>query len=329
MVRRLFVLLFRRSVLAVVLLCLGCAAQSNSNPADLNQRIERRLRVYLSGQVPPSVQISVGPRTPSPDFPNYDKITVTLSLGERKQTTDFLLSKDGKELVRVTKLDISKDPFAEIMSKLDVAGRPVRGNKDAKVTIVNFDDFECPFCSRMHQTLVNDILKAYGDRVRVIYKDYPLAEIHPWATRAAIDANCVAAQSPDAYWDLADYFHANQREITGSGKKLEDQFKSVDEAAIMAAQKHKVDLAKLQSCIKAQPGQVVKDSVKEATGLGIQATPTMFVNGDRVDGALPPAELHAIIDRALREAGQPVPTQAAAVSPAAPAPAAQTPAPPK
>ena len=104
----------------------------------------------------------------------------------------------------MTKLDLTNDPYAEIMKKIDVSGRPTRGNKDAKVVVVNYDDFECPFCSRMHATLFPGIFKEYGDRVLFIYKDYPLEEIHPWAVHAAVNANCLAAQNADAYWDYAD-----------------------------------------------------------------------------------------------------------------------------
>ena len=115
----------------------------------------------------------------------------------------------------MTKLDLTTDPYAEIMKKIDVSGRPTRGNKDAKVTIVNYDDFECPFCSRMHATLFPGLFKEYGDRVLFIYKDYPLEEIHPWAVHAAVDANCLGAQNNDAYWDYADYLHGNQHAISG------------------------------------------------------------------------------------------------------------------
>lgn len=302
-------LLFRRSLIAVVLLCLGCAAQSN--PGDLNQRIERQVRAFFN--IPASVQIAIGPRSPSTDFPSYDQVTITFSQGDRKQTHDFLLSKDGKTLVRMTKLDISKDPYAAIMSKIDTSGRPVRGNKDAKVTVVNYDDFQCPFCSRMHQTLTADILKSYGDRIKLIYKDYPLYEIHPWAIHAAVDANCVAQQNGDAYWEYADYLHAHQGEISAQGKPLNDQFQAVDRAAIESAQRHNVDLAKLQSCIKTQKEDSVRASMKEGNELGVNATPTIFVNGEKIDGAVPAPELRAVLDRALREAGQSAPTQAASV----------------
>src|SRR5437868_8876587 len=123
------VYLFRRFLMAVLLLCLGCAAQANS--PEINQRIERQVRVYLGEKIPPSVNVTVGARTPSSDFPGYDKVVVTLSQGDRKQDIDFLLAKDGSSLVRVVKLDLNKDPYAENMKKIDLSGRPVRGNKDA------------------------------------------------------------------------------------------------------------------------------------------------------------------------------------------------------
>jgi protein-disulfide isomerase len=297
----------------MLLLCLGCAAQSSA--PEVNQRIERQVRGYFA--VAPSVQITVGPRTPSTEFPNYDQVTVTFSRAERKQTQDFLLSKDGKTLIRMAKMDISKDPYADIMAKINLKGRPLRGNPYAKVTIVNYDDFQCPFCSRMHTTLVQDVLKTYGDRVKLVYKDFPLAEIHPWATHAAIDANCLAAQNSDAYWDFADFLHANQKQILdvlGDPKSLDLrdprklELAALDKIALAQGQKHNLQIAPLQACIQAQSDAAVQESVKEATGLGVQATPALFVNGEKIDGAVPLEELRATIDRALKEAGQPAPS---------------------
>jgi protein-disulfide isomerase len=216
----------------------------------------------------------------------------------------------------MTKLDVSKDPYAELMSKIDTTGRPMRGNKDAKVTIVNFDDLQCPFCSRMHATLMHDVMKTYGDRVRVYYKDFPLAEIHPWATHAAVDGNCLASLSNDAYWDFADSVHEKQKEITGSQRPQPEQFAALDKLALEQGQKHSVPLVPLQACIKAQSDSAVQASVKEATALGVNATPTLFINGVKIDGYMPPAEVKAIIDRALLDAGETAPAAAAAAAPA-------------
>jgi protein-disulfide isomerase len=311
------VTLIRRSFLLLLAICLGCVAQSNSpdsnksNAPDLNKKIERQVRSYY--KVPAEVKVIVGASTPSTDFPNYDSLVVTIDGGERKQDLTFLVSKDHTSMIRMTKFDLSKDPFAETMSKIDVSGRPTRGIKASKVVVVNFDDFECPFCSRMHQTLFPEILKEYGDRITFVYKDYPLTEIHPWATHAAVDANCLASQNNDAYWDFADYIHANQHEVSNEktpGARLE----ALDKLTLLQGQKHNLDLVKLQSCIKAQDESGVKASMKEAEKVGVEATPTLFINGEKIDGAVPVSQLRAALDRALKDANLPVPDHAAAAA---------------
>lgn len=298
--------LFQRSFFVLVFVCLGCSAQSAS-PEQV-QRIERQIRSYYT--LPPTVKVTVGALRPS-DIPNYDALTVTIEGDNKKQNYDFLLSKDGKTLMRVTKMDLTKDPYAETMKKINLSGRPVRGNKDAKVVVVNYDDFQCPFCSRMHQTLFPELLKEYGDRVEFVYKDFPLAEIHPWAIHAAVDANCLAAQNNDAYWDFADYIHANQEQVN-SEKTRDAQFAALDRLITQQGQKHNLDLSKLQSCIKAQNDEPVKASMKEGESVGVSATPTLFVNGQEMDGALPASEVRQVLDRALQQAGVPVPAHAAA-----------------
>jgi protein-disulfide isomerase len=297
MYRRFSEMFFRRSIFLLLLICLGCAAQSA--PPEIAKRIERQVRAFYN--IPSNVKINLGPLKPS-EFPNYDAMSINFDGGEKKQNYDFLLSKDGKTLLRMTKLDLTKDPYADVMKKIDVGGRPARGNKEAKVVAVNYDDFQCPFCSRMHQTLFPQMLKEYGDRVLFIYKDYPLSQIHPWAIHAAVDANCLSSQSNPAYWDFADYIHGNQDKVN-SEKGRDTQFSALDRMALEQAQKNNLDLTKLQSCIKAQNDDAVKASMKEAESLGVEATPTMFVNGEKVDGALPANELRAVLDRALQQAG--------------------------
>jgi protein-disulfide isomerase len=254
----------------------------------------------------------VGPATPNPDFPNYDSVVVTVDNGEKKQDLNFLVSKDHSTLIRINKFDLKKDPYAETMSKIDTTGRPTRGAKASKVVVVNFDDFECPYCSRMHQTLFPEILKEYGDRITFIYKDYPLVEIHPWAMHAAIDANCLAAQNNDAYWDFADYIHSNQREISNE-KTPQARFDALDRLTFSQGQKHNLDAPKLQACVKAQDDSAVKASMKQAESVGVEATPSLFINGEEIPGgAVSPNSLRAALDHALKDANLPVPDHAAA-----------------
>ncbi len=307
--------LIRRSLFILLLICLGCVAQST--PPDLARKIEHQVRAFYT--IPAAVKVTIGDISPSSDIPGYDTVTVNMDGGDGK-TKDykFLLSKDRATMLRVTKLDLTRDPYAELMSKIDVAGRPTRGAKSAKVVVVNFDDFECPYCAGMHRTLFPEILKDYGDRVTFIYKDYPLVEIHPWAVHAAVDANCLAGQNSDAYWDFADYIHANKKDVD-SEKTPQGRFDALDKMAMLQGQKHNVDVTKLQSCLKAQNEDPIRASMKEADGLGVNATPTLFINGQKIDGAVPIADVRAALDTALRDAGQPVPEHAAA----APTPASK------
>jgi protein-disulfide isomerase len=304
--------LIRRSFLLLLIICLGCAAQSA--PPELTQKIERQIRSYY--KIPPEVKVSVGVPAPSPEFPNYESVIVSVDNAGKKQDLTFLVSKDHSSMMRMTKFDLSKDPFAETMSKIDTTGRPIRGAKASKVVLVNFDDLECPFCSRMHQTLFPEILKEYGDRVTFIYKDYPLVEIHPWAMHAAVDANCLAAQNGDAYWDFADYIHANQHEVNDE-KTPGARFEEVDKITMLQGQKHNLDAVKLQACVKAQDETAVKASMKEAEAIGVEATPTLFISGQKMDGAQTIAEMRTVLDHALKDANLPVPDHTAA----APAPA--------
>jgi protein-disulfide isomerase len=309
MLRRFFVLTFRRAFIILLLVCLGCVAQSA--PPDVARKVERSVRAFYN--LPGAVQVSVGAITPSADWPGYDSVAVTIEGEGKKQDYKFQISKDRATMLRVTKFDLTKDPYAEVMSKIDITGRPSRGTKAAKVLVVNFDDFECPYCSAMHRTLFPEILKEYGDRVNFVYKDYPLAEIHPWAIHAAVDANCLAAQNQDAYWDFADYIHANKREVDGE-KTPQARFDAIDKISMLQGQKHNLDTAKLQSCMKAQNEEAVRASIKEGDGIGVSATPTLFINGEKVDGAVSVAEMRAALDHALKDAGQPAPDHTAVAS---------------
>jgi protein-disulfide isomerase len=291
--------LSRRLCGLALLVCVGCAAQSSS--PDLDRRIERQIRVNYS--VPPQVGIVVGARKPDAEFTAYDDLVVSFVIADKKQDQNFLLSKDGKTLIRMTRLDLTKDPYSEAMSKIDLSGRPVRGGKDAKVTIVNYDDFQCPFCARMHETLNNEILKEYGDKIKLVYKDFPLVEIHPWAKHAAIDANCLAKMNQSAYWDFADAIHANAGTISKTQGGIPTQFEAVDKLALDEGKKAGVNADELQACVKAQKDDKVTASMAEAELMGVDSTPTIFVNGQKLSGAVPGPELKAIIDKALMDAG--------------------------
>ncbi len=313
MFRRLLLISCKRTFVFFLLICLGCSAQLA--PTELNQRIERQLRAKYN--VPAEVKVIISAPRPS-EFPSYDTLKVTFAGQGRDQEYEFLVSKDQKTLLRMTKMDLTQDPYKEIIDKIDVKGRPVRGNPNAKVMLVNFDDLECPYCSQTHRILFPDLLKEYGDRVAFVYKDFPLSEIHPWAIHAAVDANCLAAQNGDAYWDFADYVHSNQQMVNAE-KGRDNQYAALDRTAVTEAGKFHLDTSKLQSCTKDPKSEdAVRASVKQGESLEVSGTPTMFVNGQMLDGARPASEIRAALDAALKRAGvaPPSPPPASAGSPA-------------
>jgi protein-disulfide isomerase len=288
-------------------LAVGCKAQSGlpSNPdLTLNRHIEVMVRAQYN--VPQDYTVALGARKPS-QIPGYETLPVTLFHGAKSQVIDFLISSDNKTLARLETFDLAADPVFNI----DVAHRPVRGNPAAKVTIVNFDDLECPYCAHMHQTLFPATLDRYKDKIRVIYKDDPLVELHPWAMHAAIDANCLAAQSGDVYWTYLDYVHAHGEEVSGADRNLAKSFDALNRIARQEATLGKLDQNKLDSCLSSQNDSLVQASAKEAESLKVEGTPALFVNGERIDGAVPEATLWQVIDRALRTEGiEPPPTLA-------------------
>ena len=319
--------LLRIFPLALLLLAAGCAAQNPPEPIskETKRLIEIQLRSKYNG-IPQDVAFSFGERRPS-QFPGYDLVAITLSRAERTSTIDFLIShdsktllpydvlktenylfsSDGKQMVKLERFDVGTNPAAGI--KLD--GRPVRYNPVAKVTIINFDDFQCPYCAMMHKMLATDVGKLYGDKVKLIYKDYPLTEIHPWAMHAAMAANCLNAQSTASYWAFADHVHENQGEVTkdakGAKRPLPEAEAKLDELATAQAKKDNLDAGKFQACLKANDLAPIEASMKEGDALGVDATPTLFINGERTSGALPLEVLRAIIDRALVNEGVAVP----------------------
>ena len=275
--------------------------------------MQRRIEVLIRSRsdIPLNYSFHIGQVGPS-DVPGYDALTVGFSVeGKASKPIAFLISKDGKTLAQFSKYDISKDPKETVSG----ANRPARGGKtDAPVLIVVFDDLECPFCSKMNAQLFPAVLDRYKNQVRVVYRDFPLDQ-HPWALRAAVDANCVGSESGTGYWNLIDYIHGHADEIGAPEKTVAKANEMLDGLAREEGKKQGVDGAKLSACIAKQDSALIKESMKEAEALGVEATPALFINGEKIEGAQPMELVYKAIDGALVAAGQTPP-------PAVPQPAA-------
>lgn len=297
--------------------CPGCSRAQAPQTAAPPSALDRKIEILVRGEmnIPPEYNISIGQRSKS-EFAGYEKLPVTFSHNGATRTLDFLISSDNKTLLRVDKMDLSKNPA----DMVNIANRPFRGGANAKVTIVNFDDLECPYCGRMHRELFPTTLARYGDRVKIVYKDFPLVELHPWALHAAVDANCLAQQNGDAYWDFVDQAHDHGSDISGPENKhnLSASDAALDKMALDEATKRSLNLAALHTCLSAQDTSTIKASMAEGTDLGVDATPTLYVNGERVSGAEGTDVLFPVIDRALLDAGvTPPPSTTSPAKPAA------------
>ena len=305
------------AVLALALTALGCHAQSIAPAEKLSPETARRVEILIRSKsnVPSNYTVQIGPRTKS-DVPGFSAINVTFSAdGKSSKPMPFLLSDDGKTLAQFNKFDISKDP-KELVSASE---RPARGGPaNSPVVIVGFDDLECPFCARMHAQLFPALLDRYKNQVRIVYRDFPLDQ-HPWAMRAAVDTNCVGAHSQTGYWNLVDYIHAHAAELGGTEKSVTKANETLDTLATEEGKRQNLNADEVKACIAKQDNTAVKASMKEAEALGVDSTPALFINGEKIEGAVPLEDVYRVIDNALVAAGQ--------TPPPAPASAAPTPAP--
>lgn len=160
---------------------------------------------------------------------------------------------------------------------------PVRGNPNAPVTIVEFSDFQCPFCQRVNPTLAK-LREAYGDRIKLVFKDYPLPN-HPLAPKAAEAARCAGEQNK--FWEMHDAMFANQRALEVPALKQTARAIGLEGAAF-------------DSCLDSgkHAGTIAKGA-DLGEQMGVNSTPTLYVNGRQVLGAMPFEVFKQVIDEEL------------------------------
>ena len=303
---------FVAATLLSLLSLAGCHAQTPGEKLSPEQARRIALTIRSKAQLPFNYDVKVGERRPSTQA-GWDEVTVFLGEeGKPSRPMTFLLSKDGKTRAQMNTFDISKDPRTITTD----AGRPYRGGPEkAPVSIVVFDDLECPFCARMHAQMFPAVLNRYGDKVRIAYKDNPLTQIHPWATHAAVDADCLAQQSNTGYWNLVDHLHEHLADIGADpnakpgadGKQPEKTLPvaeaQLDKATLDEGKRQKVNEGKLEACVKKQDDAPVKAGLAEGEQLNVNGVPALFINGEMITGAVPIEYVYRAIDSALTAQG--------------------------
>jgi protein-disulfide isomerase len=164
------------------------------------------------------------------------------------------------------------------------ADDPSIGSSSAPVTLVEFSDFQCPFCQRVAPTL-KQVKEKYGDKVRIVWKDFPLTQIHPQAFKAGEAAHCAADQGK--FWEYHDRLFANQQSLQPNDLKKHAADLGLDSGAFGTC----LDSSKY--------GERVRDGVAEGSRLGVNSTPTIYINGRVLSGAQPYETFVTVIDEEL------------------------------
>ncbi len=283
---------FMRSLLpfiaACAAACLPVCAVAQSGPPKLDKpKLEAYLR-YAEGYTN-KVKFAIDDPTSSP-FPGYYRVVAHLSMGEQKVDRVYYVTPDGQEIVNGSIWKLDGSPFLETLTHLPVSG-PSFGPADAKVTIVVFSDFQCPYCREFAKTIRDNVSQKYPKDVRVVYQDFPIDAIHKWARGAAEAAHCLGQQKAEAFWAFHDWIFQHQQEVDPGNLR---------EKAVQIAKDQNLDLAAAGSCIDSHAtAQMVQRSIEVGRALQIQQTPTVFVNGRTISGAVSWAALDTVIQMEL------------------------------
>ncbi len=265
------------------------AAQA-PNQAAMREKIIQYIRQRF--HIPDSVKLTVGDFRESV-YPDFYAITLTLDDGKDKKSQPFFAAKDGRYLVDGSIYTLGGDARKDIIQLISLADEATQGPATAPVTLVEYSDMECPVCARFHETLETDIIPKYGDKLRVVFKEFPLTAIHDWALTAAVAAQCTYQIDPARYVPYRSLVYKNQSALNADHIR--------DELLHLAAEAG-IDNMKLASCIDSQASLPrVEASTREAQALGIAQTPTSFINGRAFVGAPPLADIYKLIDEALSD----------------------------
>ena len=207
--------------------------------------------------------------------------------------SDVYLTRDGKTLV-LQSVDLSKEPEVE-RTEVSADDDPYLGGENAKVTIIEFSDFACPFCAKFENEILPKILEKYGDKIKFVYRDFP---VHENVSKLAAEAaNCAGDQRK--YWDYHKLLFEKQNEWVKPNESL------VRQKLYSFAEQLNLNMDDFKACMDSDKydKEIQKDYIDGAKA-GVTGTPTIFINGIKIVGAQPVEEFYKIIDKELESSSQ-------------------------
>jgi protein-disulfide isomerase len=277
------------AVLSLFFLVSVATAQQPAAPAPspTQKTVEAFLRNYYA--LGSEIKITVGTPTELGTSGIFETL-VEVKTPDSSDKVKMYLSKDGRYLMRGELSDLTKDPLAENIALIKTDGAPVFGDPKAPITVVEYSDFECPVCRNLHDAL-RGMLPNYP-QVKVIFKDFPLDGIHPWARTAALAGRCAYQQDAHSFWKVYDLIYDQQELISAA---------NAYEKMVEFATKSGLNADTFKSCMASpQVTAEVDASIANGNQLDVRSTPTIFVNGRRIVGADPHA-LQQYIDYELAQ----------------------------
>jgi len=259
--------------------------------ADPKGEIAQHVREQF--KIPEANSLTVGPYHYS-GFPNLLATTVDVDDGKHKQSQDFYVTRDNRTLVLGSIYELGLDVRREALRTIMTTNQPSQGPAHAPVTIVEYADLECPMCGRLHEFLEKELIPKYGDKVRVIFKEFPLVQIHDWSLTAAIANECVYQIKPEAFAPYRSLIFENQSGTNAA---------NVRDALLGYADQVGVDRVKLAGCLDSKASLPrVDEGSREGKRLEVQSTPTCFINGRMIVGFPNPEAIYKTVDTALKAA---------------------------
>jgi protein-disulfide isomerase len=210
-----------------------------------------------------------------------EKIKGYLEMERKKESVDKWIAEQTKKTPVEVYIQKPRRPTFEV----SVGNSPSFGDKDAKVTIVEFSDFQCPFCAKGADVL-KEIKKKYGSKVRVAFKNFPLP-FHNHAEKAAVAGLCAQEQNGEAFWKMHDEMFAHQDQLDDAGLKN-------------TAKKIGLKMDQFEKCLSENKTLAqVKADMEEGAKAKVKSTPTFFINGQLINGAQPIEVFSELIDEEL------------------------------
>lgn len=269
-IKKLLLFSFTFTLFLALTACNTTQSSSSSGNVDKEAIIEH-FKTMNAATLPPGLDFAITDFVPS-EIQNVLVATLNLSQGDRAENVPIYLLGNNRFYFLGKIFDLQNDPAKENLSKIDLSEAIFKGNKDAKVSMVVYTNFQCPYCKNAHEQIKSNF-QAYENDIRYAIKHLPLNDAQ-WADLAAIAVQCAGFQEEKAYWQITDKIFSESSQINEN---------NIKQKVLDYAKDTNLDIQKFTQCYdNKESNDLIKKDVAEAMLIGIRGTPAIFVNGRQV-----------------------------------------------